>query len=222
MKYYSLGLTLTLIALSPFFSSRVRAENYRYSELQIKDLDEMTNEVKNRLNKAKQISLERQSQKRDEEGDHEAVEILRDSLKLVLSRPNDDNMLSNLLPIIRSELNNFNAFEDTLVSITQEAIRSINNDKLATVYRSTSLFILENIMSEIRPELSSQKSDFKRIFELIRDAKIEVPEKVKNERVLRSMYSTKNPSAIAAAILKKDEAKVTQPKTSTHKANSAK
>jgi hypothetical protein len=106
--------------------------------------------------------------------------------------------------MVRSELNNFNAFEDTLNSITDEAIRAINSETLPVVYRATALFILENIMSEVRPELEN-KEDFKSLLVRVRDAKIKVPDKIANERKLRSMYKTKSPSEIAEKLLKDEE-----------------
>ncbi|MCB0385716.1 MAG: hypothetical protein KDD43_10005 [Bdellovibrionales bacterium] len=196
---------LLLLGLGLLFALGAAAENFKYSELQIRDYDEMLKDVTARVVSAKKISMEKQAEGADEEGDREAIEILRTTLKLILSRPNEDNMVAKLIPVVRSELNNFSAFEDTLSSVADEALRAINNDKLPVVYRGTSLFILENLMSEIRPEIEN-KEEFKLVITKIRDAKIEIPEKVKNERKLRSMYNTKNPSTIAAAILKDEEA----------------
>ena len=193
-------------AISFLLSLGVSAENFKYSELQIRDYDEMLTEVKARVMSAKKVSMEKQAEGADEEGDREAIEILRTTLKLILSRPNEDNMVSKLLPIVRSELNNFSAFEDTLSSVSDGSIRTIANDKLPVVYRGTALFILENLMSEIRPELE-HKEEFKTLITKIRDANIKIPEKVANERKLRSMYNTKSPSTTAGAILKDEEAR---------------
>lgn len=195
LVFCTVGLMLCLSAMG---------ENFKYSTLQVRDFDEMVTEVKSRIYKAKQASLKGQEKGVDEEGDREAIEILRNALKLILSRPNEDNMVSKLIPFVRSELNNFTAFEDTMTSLAEEAIRSINNDRLPVVYRGTALFILENLMSEIRPELEN-KEDFKILLAKIRDAKIKIPEKVRNERKLRSMYKSKSPSDIASAILKTEE-----------------
>ncbi|MCC7404266.1 MAG: hypothetical protein IT288_07705 [Bdellovibrionales bacterium] len=192
------------IFLCLFLIPTSRGDNFKYSELQIRDYDEMLKDVKARVLNAKKLSMEKQASGDDEEGDRLAVEALRDALKLVLSRPNEDNMVTKLMPMVRSELNNFNAFEDTLNSITDEAIRAINSDTLPVVYRATALFILENIMSEVRPELEN-KEDFKSLLARVRDAKIKVPDKIANERKLRSMYKTKSPSEIAEKLLKDEE-----------------
>ena len=195
---------LSLFVCIALFPAQTLAENFKYSELQIKDYDEMKTSVRDRITASKKAYLDRQKKgKNSEEADRQAIEVLRNALKFILSRPNDDNMLAKLIPFVRSELNNYSAFEDTLTSLTQEAARSLTNDKISSVYRSTSLFLLENVMSEIRPEIS-KKEDFKKLIEFIRDAKIIVPESVKNERRLRSMHRSKNPSEMAETILKEE------------------
>ena len=201
---YKLVKALIYCCMSVLLCLSAYGENFKYSTLQVRDFDEMMNEVKARIYKAKQTSLKSQAQGVDEEGDRDAIEILRNTLKLILSRPDEDNMVSKLIPFVRSELNNFNAFEDTMTSVAEEAIRSIDNERLPVVYRGTALFILENLMSEIRPELEN-KEDFKILLGKIRDAKIKIPDKVRNERKLRSMYKSKSPSDIASAILKAEE-----------------
>ncbi len=185
---------------SPTFLFSSIAENFKYSELQIDDYDKMLERIKKRITDAKKILIDLQDKKMDEDGDHQATEVLRNTLKLILSRPNDDNMLAKLLPLVRSELNNLNAFEDTLISIVQESLRMINNDKLDLVYRSTAVFILENVMSEFKPEIST-KADIKKVFTLISEAQLKIPDPVKNERSLRSMHRTLNPSEQAKLIL---------------------
>lgn len=137
--------------------------------------------------------------------DRQAIELLRDAMKLVLSRPNTDNMVAKLNPEIRRELSGYSSYEDTLSSIVSEAIDNLKNAKGSTNTRSTALFILENGLSEIRPEMLSNE-DLRRIVERVRDAKLEVPKEVVKELKLGGMFSSQNPSKQAAEILKKDPA----------------
>ncbi len=143
--------------------------------------------------------------------DQESVESLRQGLLLVLSRPNQDNMLAKLMPEIRKELNGLNAFEDSIDSLAQEALDGLNNTKLPVVVRSTYWFVLENILSEFKPEIRD-KEDLKKTFVKIRDAKIEIPKDVKKDLKLRSMFKVESPSDRAKRILEallgeKDEKK---------------
>ncbi len=179
-------------------SGRKTTPRYKYSELQIKDYDEMLSQVKVRVKAASKI-LKNSEVGSDE--DQAAVEELRSALLLMLSRPNQDNMLAKLLPEVRKELVNLSAFEDSLAGLAVESIEGLNNDRLPTVYRSTSLLVLENVLSEFKPEIR-EKEDLRRIFEKIRDAKLEIPSEVKKDLKLRSMFSVESPSEKADRILK--------------------
>ena len=193
--------TLCLVLIATFCSGiTVQADvsRYKYSELQIKDYDEMLAMVKVHLKKA--TKLLRANQEEDSNSDQQAVEELRAALLLILSRPNQDNMLAKLLPDIRKELSNMNSFEDSLSSLTSEAIDGLKNEKLPTVYRSTYLFVLENTVSEFKPEIKD-KEDLRQIFEKIRDAKLKIPKDVAKDLKLRSMLNTESPSERAKRIL---------------------
>src|SRR5476649_1745640 len=79
------------------FSAGASAHNYKYSDLVIRDYDEMNSQVQLRIKKARQLT------KPGEESadDHDAIEELRDAMKLVFSRPNSDNMVAKLMPDLR-------------------------------------------------------------------------------------------------------------------------
>lgn len=195
------GLALSLPSWSEYF---------KYNELQIKDYDEMLSMVRERIKKSNKI-LKGSNPDAEVTPDQESVESLRQGLLLVLSRPNQDNMLAKLMPEIRKELNGLNAFEDSIDSLAQEALDGLNNTKLPVVVRSTYWFVLENILSEFKPEIRD-KEDLKKTFVKIRDAKIEIPKDVKKDLKLRSMFKVESPSDRAKRILEallgeKDEKK---------------
>src|SRR3954465_12340987 len=101
-----------IFALLAIFSAQALTHNYKYSDLVIRDYDEMNKEV--------QVRIRNAQKKGSGDGDatnHEAVEELRDALKLVYSRPNSDNMVGKLTPDVRRELNNMSSYEDALSSI---------------------------------------------------------------------------------------------------------
>lgn len=191
---------LAALLLALMFSLPTLAERYKYSELQIKDYDEMAGLMRSHLKKS--ATLLKADQKKDEnaEPSPEVIEELRAAMQLLLSRPNQDNMLSKLMPEVRKELTNLNAFEDTLASLTNEAIDGIKNTSLPTVYRSTYLFILENVLSEFKPEVR-EKEEIRTVFEKIRDANVEVPKDVTKDLKLRSMLKVESPSERARRVL---------------------
>lgn len=212
-----------IVALSLIFSPSIFASRYKYNELMLKDYDEMSRLINERIAQAKKISSA-ETQTEDESSgqgrspsDNEAIAILRDGLLLCLSRPDKDNMLAKLIPILRKELINYSAFEDSLLAIANDAIAALKTASAPTATKSTYLFVLENIMAEMKPQLH-EKKEYRSTLEKIRDAKIEVSKDVVKDRKLRSMFSTESPSDLAATILNnppprpKAEDKKTTPK----------
>jgi len=189
------GVFVAALALSAGAEERVK-----YSELQIKDYDEMRELMNERIKNAHKILKETDKEADSDAPDTEAIEQLRSALLLVLSRPNQDNMLGKLMPDIRKELSNLNSFEDSLASVASEALVGLANDKLKTVQRSTYWFVLENILSEFKPE-AADKDEFRNMFTKIRDAKLDVPKQVTKDLKLRSMFKVESPSERAKHIL---------------------
>ncbi len=98
MSKFSKVLLASLIAAS----AAVHAERFRYSELQVKDYDEMQAEVKKRVKVYQKLSNASDADASNPPSG--AVEKLREAFQLMLSRPNQDNMLGKLLPEVRKEL----------------------------------------------------------------------------------------------------------------------
>jgi hypothetical protein len=180
-----------------FTGSAAFATNYKYNELAIKNYDEMNSEVQKRTKKARDVGATPD----EENGDNRAaIEELRDALKLVLSRPNSDNMVAKLTLDIRRDLTASNAYADTISSIVSEAVDQIKNDKAGVNQRATALFIVENALSEIRPEVKD--AELRSIVQRVKDAKIKVAKDVIKDLKMGSMYTTPDPSKQAAEILK--------------------
>lgn len=176
-----------------------QAANYKYNELLIKDYDDMVSLVHNLIKKGQKAES---AEGDDEETNNsEAIEAHREALKLILSRPDSDNMTAKLMPEVRRELVNMSAYENSIASIAAEAIGNVKNDKGSTSVQSTSLFILENILGQIRPELPNNP-ELRKVVESIRDAKLKISADVLKDRKIRGMFKTRNPSEIAADQLK--------------------
>lgn len=199
---YTRPMIKIILSLTLLISSSAFAKEYQYNELMTKDYDEMQSSVHKGIKAAKKVALEKQKEGDEDGGDQAAVAILRDTTQFVLSRPDKDFMVAKLMPLLRKELTNYGAFEDSITTISTQAIMNLKSDKAPISTKSTSVFILENLMSEIQPELDS-KPEFKKIVEEIRDAKIEIPRAVRTDRKLTSMFKTSSPSETAKELLKK-------------------
>lgn len=184
--FLSIAVALTLTPISS------QASEYLYSKLQMKNYDEMQNEVKARVQKAEKEA--------DADADS-AKNRLRDALQLIFSRPNSDNMVSELVPIVRTPLKNLDAYEEELGSVVEHCIDTLSDKKADVAIRSTSLLVLQNMLSELKPDVPNNPK-IKALFAKIRDAKISIPDAVKSELLMRSSIKAGlSPSETAAKIL---------------------
>lgn len=165
-----------------------------YSRLQTKNLDEMRALIQGKLNEA-------QSALDDEDDVDAAVKSLQEGLRVALSRPDGDNMVTTLVADIRPRLKDLDAFEKSIDKIAVDAMAGLKNKKEKPTLRATHLIVLENILGEFKPDVKNS-ADIKKTFTRIRDAKIEIPEEVHNDLRLRGMFkSPVSPSDIAAKII---------------------
>lgn len=189
---------------------------YRYNELQMKNYEEMEALVNQQISQARQAVSQgdyTDDGHIDEYADREAVELLREGLKFVFSRPNQDNMVAKLVPLLRRELVQFNAFDSSVASILEEAIGAVPNKNLSVDTRATYLFVVENIMAESRPRIKDSQA-VKNLFIRVKDSKLKVPNDVVLDRHLVSMFRSQSPAEVATTILREsfpDEFKERKP-----------
>ncbi|MBX7231449.1 MAG: hypothetical protein K1X29_05130 [Bdellovibrionales bacterium] len=184
----------------------------KYSELQIKDYDQMLSLIRGYIKRyyaqKKEASPHTASNESEEPGENDPAEVpaeareeLRKALHLLLARPNQDNMLAKILPELRKEMDAIHIFTDSLDSLTDESIYGLQNKTIPAVEQATYLIVLENILSELKPEVNSTE-DLLKIFKKISEAKIKIPDTVRKELKLRSMFRLVSPSERAEKILK--------------------
>ena len=192
MKKYLLSKQILLLVIA--WSPLTWSDNYNYSELTTKNYDEMLASVKERIQKAQEV---------EEEDLDEAKSKLKDAVRLILSRPNTDNVVSPLIQHLRAPLRNLEIYESTLSDVVDSAVAVANSKSAAAKDRATALIQLENFLSEFKPE-SKNNEKVRVLFEQIRDAKISVDNKVKSEFRMRGAYKAPgSPSDIANKIFPK-------------------
>lgn len=184
-----------------FISTSTFATLYKYSELELKSYDELIKEVRDKITKAQETEENAMKEAGDDvQYDTSAsIFILKDALRMIFSRPNKDNMIDKLLPEVRALLVEYGAYYDSINDLAVESVSGLKQ-KLPIVYKSTYIFVLENIMSEFRPNLKSNE-EVKKIFFYIRDSKASVPDDVRLDRKLRSMFNSQNPCETAEKII---------------------
>ncbi len=169
---------------------------YNYSQMTLKDLDQVNEMVQDKIKESKQ-------------SDSGQVVPLKEALQAVYSRPNEDQMIDKVVGPLRTNLDELDAWEKTLSQLTDEAISALKNTRaFKPVVQVTYIVFLENILSEIRPMIGSPGFE-RNLAERVRDAKIEVTKEAANERSLRTMKKTTSPSELAAKILSEMKPKAT-------------
>jgi hypothetical protein len=191
MKNHQLSKKIFVFTIF-MWSCITSAGSYRYSELQMLTFDDMQGLVKKHVQAAEKMG--------DEDTDGARIE-LREALQLIFSRPNTDNMVSQLIPTVRTPLRNLEAFESSVIEIADGAIEILKDKKAKAPEKATSHVVLANIMSEMKPDIKNSTA-VADMFKKIRDSKLEVTNDVKNELRMRgSMKPPASPSEIARRVI---------------------
>jgi hypothetical protein len=185
-------IALPVLSLLLLFTAPVKAGLlFTYSQLALKDLDQMNKLVQDKV-----------TESRKSRGDR--VVPLKEALQAVFSRPNDDFMIEKVLSPLKSELEEHDAYESALKSLVKEASGALKNPKaFGAVAQVTYAVFLENVIGEMKPKVAENFE--KGILTDIRDAKIEISKEAKNERRVRMMKDVESPSALADVVLKAHE-----------------
>lgn len=192
-----------IFAISAIFASSTAWTKVEYdtSSLLLKNSDQVSEMIKVKIKKAQTL----QSKQEDNEdgeitAEPEALENLKDAMRIALSRPDQDGARSNLFSRVRRELVDLNSLDEVLAELTEESLAELRNQE-GPRRTATYVVILENMMAELKPDLSENPT-YRKIFERIRDAKITITDKSKVSNLLRSMSIPISPSETAAKLLK--------------------
>lgn len=171
----------------------------------IKDYDEM-NKIVRRQVLAAQKEFENGDEGTDIRSSAGLLE-LKKGLRVVLSRPNSDNMVAKLVPELRRELLAYDAYTPMMNELAKDGIRAFDPKMgMATVTLSTYAFMLENLMSEIQAE-ARENMEVRGIIQMIADANLRMPEDVIRERKMAGMFRSVSPSDLAKKILERFKTK---------------
>ena len=164
---------------------------FPYNRLALKDLDQMNALVQEKIQESRKTK-----------GDQ--VVPLKEALQAIYSRPNEDFMIEKVISTLRNELDEHDAYEESMRALVKEANGALGNPKaFGAVPQVTYAIFLENIVAEFKPKASD---NFERsVLEDIRKAKITITKAAENERRLRMMKGTPSPSDLADQALKAQE-----------------
>lgn len=187
---------------------------YDANQLMMQNSEKMAAIVQKKIKKSHDVqSSSTKSDDSDLAVDAEAVEPLREAMRIVLSRPDQDGTRRTLFARLRSELTDLNSFSDVMASLVDEALAAVKETAKSGdsgAEQGTYLTLLQNWMSELKPDVEKSPA-FKKCVEKIRDAKIEISPEAK-QFLFKSASKMKSPSETATVIVpapvsKKDDKK---------------
>jgi len=175
------------------------------SQLLMKNMEQMNELVTKKISTASRIQASQVKDSDDEPDmtEPEAIEALTGALKIILGRPDQDGARSGLFSRVRRELNDLNAYDQALVGLIDESIRELKK-KTSPKVQATYLYILENLMAELKPDLKSNSSARKHVTK-IRDANIQISPEARSQLLLRTMSEPTSPSETAARLLPEEK-----------------
>ncbi len=198
-KLFTIFATLLL---SLFVTSSAWAKvEYDSSQLMMQNSEKVTELVRKRIQRASEVQ-EQQDESATVMAEPEALEYLKDAMRIALARPDQDGLRGILFARIRRELSDLNSTEVVLSQLADESLAVLNDKKAAVAHHATYILVLENLMAEIKPELEKNKT-FREMVEKIRDADIKVSKDVQSQQKLKLMQTPVSPSKTASSILPK-------------------
>lgn len=174
---------------------------YDSNQLLMKSADDISELVRKKIKKAQEIQAKQEETDSTEfMAEPEAVEELKSALRIVLARIDQDGTRANAFARLRRELVDLHAVEKTLDAIADEAIEHIRDSSTTPRRVGTYVIMLDNLMSEIKPEVKSNPK-FKATIEKIRDANLKISDERKNKIKMSSLPTPVSPSETAAKIV---------------------
>lgn len=204
---------LALLLLVPSFS--MAGLKFPSDRLKVMDIETLQRIVATNLNGAqkavnKGIDVDSEGQFTDKSPDNdftrdEGARLIRESLELIFARPEQNNATSVIYSNVEGVAIEYGGIYNFLVEITNMAISTLDKsgkDKALLRDQNTYVYILNNMMGEIRPlALSKDGIKYRKLIEKIRDEDIDFSDSLKSYRILNSMANIANPSKVAEQIV---------------------
>lgn len=135
--------------------------------------------------------------------------MIRESLELIFARPEQNHATSGIYSNVEGIAVSYGGVYSFLEEITNDAIATLDNsgnDKSLLRDQNTYVYILNNMMEEIKPlALSKEGKKYKELIIRIRDEDIEFSDALKSYRILNSMSNITNPTKVAEQIVGKKQ-----------------
>lgn len=188
---------------------------YPSEKLKIMDIETLQRIVSTNLSKAQNAlhntGTEQEGPATDSEQlltKEEGATLIKESIELVFAKPDQNNATSTIFRGIETVAIEYGGSFSFVEGVVQDALDSLDKegkDKALLRDQNTYIYILNNLMSEVRPQATEEDSKYYKLVKTIRDADIDFSDSLKSHRLLNSMAQTLNPSKVAATIVGEKE-----------------
>ncbi len=139
----------------------------------------------------------------------EGAKLLQESLELIFARPEQNHATSVIYSNVEGVAIEYGGIYQFLERIVNQALKTLDQsgrDKGLLRDQNTYVYILNNLMAEIKPiALSKEGEKYKELIVKIRDEDIDFTDALKSYRILNSMSNIANPSKVAEQIVGKKD-----------------
>ena len=206
---------IALLILLPSFS--MAGLKFPSDRLKVMDIETLQRIVATNLNGAqkavnKGLDVDSEGQFTDKSPENEftrdeGAKLIRESLELIFARPEQNNATSVIYNNVEGVAIEYGGIYPFLKDITETALRTLDEsgkDKTLLMDQNSYIYILNNMMGEIRPLASAEEGKkYRELIEDIRDEDIDFSDALKSYRILNSMSNIINPSKFAEQIVGK-------------------
>lgn len=145
---------------------------------------------------------------------------LKEGLLLALSRPDEDSVVEKVIDTVKTPLDDNNLWESTVESLIDESVAAIKDPSRSSADQVTYSIVLENLISDLRPEFIKQYKSpgfESRMIEKIAATDVELNGPARAEKKLNLMKAGTSPAHIAKKLLDKREEVLKSDKKSNKK-----
>ncbi len=139
----------------------------------------------------------------------EGAQLIVESLQLIFARPEQTHATSVIYSNVEGVAIEYGGIYQFLEQIVNQALNTLDEtgkEKALLRDQNTYVYILNNMMSEIKPlALSKEGEKYRQLIEKIRDEDIDFTDSLKSYRILNSMSDIANPSKVAEQIVGKKD-----------------
>lgn len=209
---------MKLLALLLLLPSISMAElKFPSDRLKVMDIETLQRIVATNLNGAQKalmngVDTEGQFTDKSPESQYtrdEGAQLIQESLELIFARPEQNGATSVIYSNVEGVAIEYGGIFQFLEKIVMQALETLDRsgkDKNLLRDQNTYVYILNNMMSEIKPlALSKEGEVYRKLIEKIRDEDITFSDSLKSYRILNSMSNITNPSEVAEQIVGKKD-----------------